>query len=1070
MPNTIATGGLPEDLADVAWMRMMGVDSVEYHRSTVLARGDDYPGQAVAYYASQGETPLLWDGAGARALGLEGAVTDEQYEALFGSGGACDPTTGERLVTTKRPGLELVISAHKSVAELGVIGRAEDMHRIMDAERIATLSYLDDLTRRIGGRRGRGAERTPTEGIIYATTRHATSRAGDPCPHDHVLVANLVRMNDDKGGWKAADTALWREHLHAATMFGRMASAQRAVELGYGIVADGGPSGKLGHWAIAGVPEAVMEVHSKRAAEIQAEMDTNGHESYRARNIAARATRDPKRHTAVGELLPRWKAEIEAVGWSVERIVASVEHEAAAYRRPDPHLSNYGLRAIAQEALADDGPLVARKIFSKRDVIVAVVPHLYGRDVSELALVVKRTLSDPEAVRLLGVAGAHQPAYATATTIAREEAIARSVESQASRRNAACVSVEAAQEAVARAEERLARPLTEGQRQAVEAILTSGRGVELVVGVAGSGKTTALAATRDGFEAAGFVVVGTSTSGQAARTLDREAGIDSRTLASLNWRIQHNSLQLSPRHVAVLDEAAMTDDAALVAFLEAARETGAKVVAVGDPRQLSSVGPGGGFEALVSRFGGAVHVLDENVRQPDPVERTTLAMLRSGDVEAAVAWYVRSGRISVSPDRDTALDAVVAGWAADVRQGASPAMYAWRRANVAELNRRGRATWDELGNLSGPELMVGTKPYRAGDRIVTLAPGARGEIVTSECGTVLAVDVRNGDLAATMDDGRLQRFGPEELGADHLAHGYAVTVHRSQGATVARAHALEDGGGRELAYVKMSRARECSTVYVVADSLDQATEDLSRSWAQSRRIGWAIDRGTPAPDLDLERSRSPVVSASLRHARLVAEREAVAAAEPVDPGYAYGRAEDRVRWLSAQLNDLKRAEGWGTWKGTAVGQAAIDWQAAVRERDGSLGQADHVGWREAHGLRKRSRAAAERVGPLRERFDALAAPERARLEAELPEAKTLLAELEGRYYGNLHFQIRHPEALRRLDHLDNQIATVGYELDLQRQGLDGIPAQPAPVHQPHPGLERAPGLERTIEPVFGLGL
>ena len=1050
---------------------MMGVDSVEYHRSTVLARGDDHPGQALAYYASRGETPLLWGGTGARALGLEGAVTDEQYEALFGSGGACDPTTGERLVTTKRPGLELVISAHKSVAELGVIGRAEDMHQIMDAERIATLSYLDDLTRRIGGRRGRDAERTPTEGMIYATTRHATSRAGDPCPHDHVLVANLVRMNDDKGGWKAADTALWREHLHAATMFGRMASAQRAVELGYGIVADGGPSGKLGHWAIAGVPEAVMEVHSKRAAEIQAEMDAAGHESYRARNVAARATRDPKRHTPVGELLPRWKAEIEAVGWSVERVVAAVEHEAAAYRRPNPHLSNYELRAVAQEALADDGPLAARKIFSKRDVIVAVVPHLYGRDVSELARVVKRTLSDPEAVRLLGVAGAHQPAYATATTIAREEAIARSVESQASRRNAACVSVEAAQEAVARAEERLARPLTDGQRQAVEAMLTSGRGVELVVGLAGSGKTTALAATRDGFEAAGFVVVGTSTSGQAARTLDREAGIDSRTLASLNYRIQHNTLQLSPRHVAVLDEAAMTDDAALVAFLEAARETGAKVVAVGDPRQLSSVGPGGGFEALVSRFGGAVHVLNENVRQTDPVERTTLAMLRSGDVEEAVNWYARSGRISVSPDRDTALDAVVAGWAADVRQGAAPAMYAWRRANVAELNRRGRATWDELGKLSGPELMVGNASYRAGDRIVTLAPGARGEIVTSECGTVLAVDVRNGDLAATMDDGRIQRFGPEELGADHLAHGYAVTVHRSQGATVARAHALEDGGGRELAYVKMSRARERSTVYVVADSLEQATEDLGRSWAQSRRIGWAIDRGTPAPGLELERSlsRSPDVSASLRHARLVAEREAVAAVVPVDPGYAYGRAEDRVRRLSTQLNDLNRAEGWGVWKGTPVGQAAIDWRAAVRERDGSLGQAEHVGWREAHELRKRSRAAAERVGPLQERFAALAAPERARLEAEMPEAKKVLADLEGQYYGNLHFQIKHPEALRRLHSLDDQIATVGYEMDIQRQALDGIGAQPPQLHQQQRGIEReAPGLEREID--FGLGL
>src|SRR5205085_9050443 len=129
-----------------------GVDSVEYHRATVLPRGDDHPGQALAYYASLGETPLCWGGPGAEGLGLEGAVTDEQYEAIFGPGGACDPTTGERLVNTRRPGLELVVSAHKSVAELGVIGRAEDMHAIMDAETDATLAYLEQATMRFGGR------------------------------------------------------------------------------------------------------------------------------------------------------------------------------------------------------------------------------------------------------------------------------------------------------------------------------------------------------------------------------------------------------------------------------------------------------------------------------------------------------------------------------------------------------------------------------------------------------------------------------------------------------------------------------------------------------------------------------------------------------------------------------------------------------------------------------------------------------------------------------------------------------------------------------------------------------
>ena len=47
---------------------MMGVDSVAYHRATVLARGDDYPGQALAYYASRGETPLRWGRRGANGL------------------------------------------------------------------------------------------------------------------------------------------------------------------------------------------------------------------------------------------------------------------------------------------------------------------------------------------------------------------------------------------------------------------------------------------------------------------------------------------------------------------------------------------------------------------------------------------------------------------------------------------------------------------------------------------------------------------------------------------------------------------------------------------------------------------------------------------------------------------------------------------------------------------------------------------------------------------------------------------------------------------------------------------
>ena len=71
----------------MAWMRMMGADSVAYHRDTVLNRADDHPGQALAYYASRGETPLRWGGSGAAELGLVGTVTQAQFTALYGPRG-----------------------------------------------------------------------------------------------------------------------------------------------------------------------------------------------------------------------------------------------------------------------------------------------------------------------------------------------------------------------------------------------------------------------------------------------------------------------------------------------------------------------------------------------------------------------------------------------------------------------------------------------------------------------------------------------------------------------------------------------------------------------------------------------------------------------------------------------------------------------------------------------------------------------------------------------------------------------------------------------------------------------
>ncbi|HEY1633469.1 MAG TPA: MobF family relaxase [Acidimicrobiales bacterium] len=1024
-------------------MRMMGAESVDYHRATVMDRADDHPGQALDYYAARGDTPLVWGGSGADRLGLFGAVTPDAYEAMYGPGGATDPSTGTRMVRTTRPGMELVVSAHKSVAELGVLGRADDMHRIMDAERDATLSYLDDLTRKAGGRRGRAAMPTPASGLIYAHSRHATSRAGDPCPHDHVLLANVVEMLDERGGFKAPDTTTWREHLHAATMVGRVASARVATELGYGIEADPGPSGRLGHWRIAGIPEQVLEVHSKRKAEIEAEVRAHGHDSYRARNMAARTTRRAKRYEPEGELISRWRAELRQAGFPLPELEASVERASAARVLTSPPSTNQ-IRELVAAALSPEGALGARKVFARRNAIVALAPHLYGQEPALLDRMVERTLADPEAIPLVGMRGAREPVWSTATTLATEQAIADMVADQLARSDAPAVSVQRTVTAIRAAEHRQGYQLTAAQEDAVTAICTSGRGAELVLGVAGSGKTTMLSMVRHAFEAFGYEVLGTATSGQAARNLGREAGIDqSRTLASLTWRLEHGRTSLSDHSVVVLDEVGMTDDPDLVGLLAHVEAARAKVVLVGDHRQLGGVGPGGALEALVSRHRDQVLVLYENLRQTDPAESQALAALRAGDVEEAVSWYRTHGRVVAAASPDEALDRAVDAWAADLAEGKETALLAWRRANVDELNNRARERMAEAGMLRGTELVApGGRAYRAGDQVVILAPGADGAVLTSERATVQAVDVERERLALRTKDERRVTFVGEELSAERLAHGYAVTAHRSQGQTTERSHLYVDGGGRELAYVAMSRAKETSHAYLVADNLDQAVEDLAREWSAERRLGWATDVASPvaAPTVEAAAGRRDLEGArtvALSRACLSATHQARQAAAPPDPSLEIVAVNARLREVRQLRRDLGAGEG--VWEHTKAGRTARELAQTQRRAAWSSSMAEHArGWRERRSYRKEAEAWSEKQAEARASWDRDGAPEAERLDRLIADGETAIGDLkagrERRGESLSDSQERKRSSGRRLDDLR-------LDIEAQRDRLDGIERQ-----------------------------
>jgi hypothetical protein len=921
---------------------------------------------------------------------------------------------------------------------------------------------------------------SPTSGLIYAHTRHATSRAGDPCPHDHVLIVNAVEMLDCKGGWKAPDTTVWREHLHAATAYGRMCSARVAVEMGYGIVPDDGPSGRLGHWAIAGIPDAAMKVHSKRSDDIAGELVDVGFDSYRARGHAARNSRDAKRHQPVEDLMVRWRAELAEIGFTVDDMTTAVAEQSHCRIAGD--LTVEDIQRLAVDLLGPNGRLAERKVFSRRDVLVLAAPHLFGHTPDVLEQVADRVLADPAAIPLVGVNGAKEPAFAPACVIAVEHAIEAVVDRGRDHTGAARIRPEVVASAIGAERHAMGGvDLTDGQRRAVSGITGSGHGVDLVIGVAGAGKTTMLDVVRMAYEAEGYTVIGTATSRQAARTLGRDANVASSTLASLLWRLDHNQARLDAGTVVILDEVGMTDDPDLLRILTAAENAGAKVVMVGDDRQLGAVGPGGGLRALAARHRSGVWVLDENVRQADPTERAALEQLRAGDAALAVDWMAVNGRIAVGADRPEAITAMVAAWAADLDAGHESVMLAWRRTNVDALNGVARQLWNERGQLDGPEITApGSRHYRAGDRIVTLAPGANGQIVTSERGTVTAVNPDDRSLVARMDDGRHQHFTAEQTGKDKMNHGYAITVHRSQGATVDTAHRLEDGGGRELAYVSMSRARHHSIVWVVADDVDQAAEDLKRDWPRENRQRWAIDSGTPSTEpqqVEQDRDADPSIRNALRQARLRAERDALTASIPADPAEDLHRNRTDLAAQRQALADL--STGRGVWEEIDVGILArqISVIESARQEAVSRSKAPSASRRDVRAAKREINQAEARLDEIRPRFEKLEAPRADHVDRSIDELEEEQTALVIRASERRQWIAEHPETLRRLRHLHTELSVIDRALGHERDVIDGIQsatldAQSSVTDQLLNSLRASPEhpTPRSNEPELGLGL
>ncbi|NKQ83235.1 Ti-type conjugative transfer relaxase TraA, partial [Rhizobium ruizarguesonis] len=402
--------------------------------------------------------------------------------------------------------------------------------------------------------------------------------------------------------------------------------------------------------------------------------------------------------------------------------------------------------------------------------------------------------------------------------------------------------------------------LSAEQRQAIEHV-TGPAQIAVVIGFAGAGKSTMLAAARQAWEAQGYRVHGAALAGKAAEGLEESSGISSRTLASWEYSWQADRSRLNARDVFVIDEGGMVASRQLARFVDEVKRAGAKLVLVGDHEQLQAIGAGAPFRAISEAVGHAQ--LSEVRRQKADWQKQASIDFASHRTAAGLASYEAHGNIQLKANRAETLKAIIADYVAD--RSAHPddtrIAMAHRRIDVAAINAGIRAQLQDRGELAkannpsgdkGEELSYqtnnGKRSFARGDRIVFLENDRDLAVKNGMLGEVIAVapdaiQVRLDGKAQTQDGQRQVTVPVNSYQA--FDHGYATTIHKTQGATVDRSFVLASTTmDRHLTYVAMTRHREGVQLYAGLDAFKTEralTEALSRSGVKETTLDYTHD-------------------------------------------------------------------------------------------------------------------------------------------------------------------------------------------------------------------------------------
>jgi conjugative relaxase-like TrwC/TraI family protein len=868
--------------------------------------------------------------------------------------------TEERAAETKIPravaGFDLTFSAPKSVSVAWALADGGTQAVIYAAHQEAlayVLRYAEQcvFTSRSGKN---GVVQEEIRGVVGAAFDHWDSRAGDPQLHTHVVVMNRAQSED--GVWRTLDSrGMFRATVGLSEMYNGVLSDFLTQALGWGWESTRRLHSQVPKYEVAGVPQELQTAFSTRSSSIEVATNTlipqfvashgrspNSREILRLRQQATLATRPDKHVHPLAEQVTGWRKRAQVllnadpVPW-----VATLRdrNDLPLLRAEDltsEMLTEVGVIAVHVVAekrstfsRANAFAEVLRQIhgvrFSSADDRMAVVERTVGLGLAEVLLISAPELAHTPArfTRPDGTSKFRARGFEVYTTEALLDAEARLLDASRCTQSPR-VAIRIVADVAAANLPRRTHGLSEDQAVAVEQIATSGRVLDVLVGPAGTGKSTTMGGLRAVWERqfGPGSVVGLAPSAAAAQVLGQEFGVATentskwlterarqpdrlREIDSLRARLKRAGPSMSASllrkridnlsaevdkwslrsgQLVVVDEASLAGTFALDTLTDQARNAGAKVVLVGDWAQLSPVEAGGAFHMLVHDR----HLVPElaDVRRFTHVwEKAASIDLRVGRPEA-VDVYEAQRRIA-GGDRESMLDLLYDAWRADVAAGHRSLMIASDNDTVAVLNERARAHRVAAGEVRahGIQTLRGAV-IGVGDLVVTrennrLLSCGSGWVKNGDQWVVETVAVDGAVTVARtrgagMPGGR-QIVLPADYVRQHVELGYATTAHRAQGRTVDTAHAFVSvTTQREVLYVAATRGRESNRLYV--DTMYDPDADTQHGLPAERDAGDVLRQVLEARGADLSATETIAADWAEQHGivRMWAEYDTIA--------------------------------------------------------------------------------------------------------------------------------------------------------------------------------------------------